>query len=133
MSSFDGCRRPLTSRRACGLVLVLACLVAACGEDDRAGEAPTREADVDGEVRSVTPMRDGGFVALIVLPGNPCGVATTVEPDDRVLVETTDGLEEAEVDALAGARAARAWLDTPIAESCPAQAGASDVVILDAP
>jgi hypothetical protein len=124
---------PTAAAALTAVALALAGLVAACGGgDDRGAGAPTREADVDGEVRSVTPTPDGGVVALIVPPGDPCGVATTVEPDDRVLVETADGLEEADVDALREARSARAWLDTPIAESCPAQAGASDVVIAGA-
>ncbi len=113
--------------------VALAALVAACGGgDQRAGGAPSRAADIDGEVRSVTPTSDGGVVALIVPPGDPCGVATAVEPGDRVLVETADGLEEVDVGALRRGGSARAWLDTPIAESCPAQAGASDVVIADA-
>ncbi len=133
MSSLDERRRPTTSRGAGVLVVLLASLVAACGGDDPAGEAPTREADVEGEVRSVTPRRDGAVVVLIVPPGDPCGVATTVEADDRVLVETADQLEEAGLDMIAGARSARAWLDTPIAESCPAQAGASHVVLIAPP
>ena len=127
MVSSNGCRgRPVS---ALVVAAVVASLVGACGGEQGALEQPNREADVEGEVRSVTPARDGGVVALIVPPGDACGVATAVDAEDRILVETADGLAEADVAALADARAARAWLDTPVAESCPAQAGASDIVI----
>ncbi len=112
-------------------MLVLALLTAACGGAQDAAAPPAGEADVEGEVRDVTQRGDGGVAVLIVPAGDPCGVWTAVDANDRLFFETESGVEERDVTTLERGQLARAWLDTPIAESCPGQAGASDVVVSD--
>ena len=97
-------------------------LIAACGSPT---DLPDQQPAADGSVITVS-----GRAVHIRAASEQCGVVFRVTDDTRILVQQADGsIAKAPLSQVTAGRRAIGWADGPIAESCPAQAGA-DVILL---
>ena len=82
------------------------------------------------------PAADGSVITVsgtsvhIRGASEQCGIVFRVTDDTRILQKKPDGsIATSTLASVTAGKPARGWADGPIAESCPAQAGA-DVILL---
>ena len=110
----------MSPRNAAAVVLALA---AACVS---ATDLPDRPPSEDGFVISVSPT-----TVHIRAASDQCGIIFSVDDDTRILLKRENGtIIEVTLAIVTAGRRAQGWASGPIAESCPAQAGAAVIMIL---
>jgi hypothetical protein len=98
-------------------------LLAACSSPT---DIPDEQPAADGSVITVS-----GTSVHIRSAAEQCGVVFRVTGDTRILARQTDGsIATSTLANITAGKLARGWADGPIAESCPAQAGAEVILLL---
>ncbi len=108
----------------------VALLALACGSIAFPDRPPTIQGDIVG-VGSEVPFGAANRIWVKETPADPCGIVFTVTGSTEIGEPRPDGsIEERSFGDLVVGLTVRVWASGPVAESCPAQAGAEAIELV---